>query len=176
MEKVTWYGSGEKPKMAEGQSSANGQVLSFQVGSVRSGEVAQVSNSGTGNEVVLDFVLPRGEKGEDSDSGIIGLGTILDGLFFDIETLKELLPFRSVQLGRADNSNMQLVENGQAACYKITFPVAFSKVPVLLVTVSCAAQQVPMLQVIEQTATYFLVAAENGGSGCLINWVAFETY
>lgn len=44
--------------------------ISINIGSVSSGEVPSVSNSGTETDVVLDFSLVPGEKGDKGDSGI----------------------------------------------------------------------------------------------------------
>lgn len=184
MEKITWYGSGEKPQAANGSGGAGENALSFRIGSVHSGDTPSVSNSGTGGNVVLDFVLPKGEKGEkgeQGDSNLAGISAFFEGLSVELAILKEMLPFSSMQMGKelcvASNPNVKLVETygtGNAACYKISYPTPFSQVPVLLVTSSRSTRQMRMIEILEQTATHFLVASNYWGSDCLINWVAFE--
>ncbi len=187
MGKITWYGSGEKPQAANGSYGVGENALSFRIGSVRSGNTPSVSNSGTGGDVVLDFVLPKGEKGEKGEKGaqgdgnLAGIGGFLEGLSVELAILKEMLPFNSMQIGKAlcvaSNPNVKLVETygtGDAACYKISYPTPFSKVPVLLVTSSRSTRQMRIIEILEQTATHFLVASNYWGSDCLINWVAFE--
>ena len=181
MEKITWYGSGEKPQAANCSDGVGENALSFRIGSVRSGDTPSVSNSGTGGNVVLDFVLPKGEKGEPGDSNLAGIGGFFEGLSVELAILKEMLPFNSMQIGKelcvASNPNVELVEKygtGNAACYKISYPTPFSQVPVLLVTSSRSTRQMRIIEILEQTATHFLVASNYWGSDCLINWVAFE--
>lgn len=177
---TTWYGSGDKPLCKTG-SGDNGSTFSFRVGSVRSGDKAEVSNSGTGSNVVLDFVLPKGEKGEKGDGGASGIGALFEGLSVEIATLQDMLPFQSMQMGKelcvVSNPNVTQVETwgiGNSACYKITYPMPFSKVPVLMVTSSRSTRQLRAFEVVEQTATHFLVASNYWGNDCLVNWVAFE--
>lgn len=179
MDKVTWYGSSSKPLADAGERvEASGQVLNIRIGKVIAGDNASVTNSGTGNDVVLDFVLPRGEKGE---SSLAGISAFFEGLSVELAILQEKLPFQSMQMGKElcvpNNPNVQLVETwgtGNSACYKITFPTPFSDVPVLLVSSSRATRQMHLLEVVEQTATHFLVASNYWGNDCLVNWVAFE--
>ena len=158
MEKITWYGSGGKPQAANGSGGAGENALSFRIGSVRSGDTPSVSNSGTGGNVVLDFVLPKGEKGEKGEKGdgnLAGIGGFLEGLSVELAILKEMLPFSSMQMGKelcvASNPNVKLVETygtGNAACYKIRYPTPFSQVPVLLVTSSRSTQQMRMIEIL----------------------------
>ena len=52
--------------------SADGKPTPIAIGTVTSGEVPMVSNSGTDTDVVLNFVLPKGDKGDKGDQGIEG--------------------------------------------------------------------------------------------------------
>lgn len=52
--------------------SADGEPTPIAIGTVTSGEVPMVSNSGTDTDVVLNFVLPKGDKGDKGDQGIEG--------------------------------------------------------------------------------------------------------
>ena len=49
--------------------SADGEPTPIAIGTVTSGEVPMVSNSGTDTDVVLNFVLPKGEKGDPGKDG-----------------------------------------------------------------------------------------------------------
>lgn len=52
--------------------SADGKPTPIAIGTVTSGEVPMVSNSGTDTDVILNFVLPKGEKGDKGDQGLQG--------------------------------------------------------------------------------------------------------
>lgn len=52
--------------------SADGKPTPIAIGTVTSGEVPMVSNSGTNTDVILNFVLPKGDKGDKGDQGIEG--------------------------------------------------------------------------------------------------------
>ena len=55
-----------------GQDGADGAAATIVVGNVTTGEAGtdvQVTNSGTTNEAVFDFVIPKGEKGDKGDQG-----------------------------------------------------------------------------------------------------------
>lgn len=57
-------------KGQQGEQGERGEsALTFDVGSVTTGDVPSVTNSGTQQDVVLDFVLPKGEKGDKGDKG-----------------------------------------------------------------------------------------------------------
>lgn len=58
---------------ADGQDGAPGAAATIEVGDVTSGSTAQVSNSGTPNAAVFDFVLPVGPKGEAGADGADGV-------------------------------------------------------------------------------------------------------
>ena len=51
-------------------STLKGKSATIKVGTVQSGQNASVENSGTNTDAVLDFILPKGDKGEN------GLDTI----------------------------------------------------------------------------------------------------
>lgn len=54
---------------APGKDGAPGQAATIQIGTVTDGDTAAVTNSGTDNAAVLDFVLPRGAQGESGPAG-----------------------------------------------------------------------------------------------------------
>ena len=47
-------------------------ALTVAVGNVTSGETASVSNSGTATDIILDFVIPKGDKGDTGAQGPVG--------------------------------------------------------------------------------------------------------
>lgn len=47
-------------------------ALTVAVGTVTSGETASVVNSGTATDIVLDFVIPKGDKGDTGEQGPVG--------------------------------------------------------------------------------------------------------
>ena len=49
--------------------SADGKPTPIAIGTVTSGEIPMVSNSGTDTDVVLNFVLPKGDKGDPGKDG-----------------------------------------------------------------------------------------------------------
>lgn len=63
------------PEVSVGPQGPEGKAASIRVGSVLTGEPgsqAAVSNSGTENNAILDFVLPRGQIGPTGPSGVDG--------------------------------------------------------------------------------------------------------
>ena len=57
---------------ADGQDGAPGSAATIEIGNVTSGSTAQVSNSGTPNAAILNFVLPVGPPGQDGQDGADG--------------------------------------------------------------------------------------------------------
>lgn len=72
----------------KGQQGIQGErgesALTFRIGSVTQGDVPNVTNSGTQTDVVLDFVIPKGEKG---DTGDTGSGTTINVGGFAVDNL-----------------------------------------------------------------------------------------
>ena len=56
----------------DGLNGKDGRDATISIGSVRSGTDAYVSNSGTPINAVLDFIIPKGEKGDKGDKGETG--------------------------------------------------------------------------------------------------------
>lgn len=62
---------------ADGQQGPKGDTaLSVTVGSVSEGTTASVINSGTNKDIVLDFVIPKGPKGDTGPKGADGSTTL----------------------------------------------------------------------------------------------------
>lgn len=64
--------AGDNIKIEDNVISANGEPTPIAIGTVTSGEVPMVSNSGTDTDVILNFVLPKGDKGDKGDQGLQG--------------------------------------------------------------------------------------------------------
>ena len=70
------------PKGDTGETGAQGiqgpagpkgdTALTVSVGTVTSGENPSVTNSGTATDIVLDFVIPKGDKGDTGEQGPVG--------------------------------------------------------------------------------------------------------
>ena len=61
------YFETQPPLFGEGPKGEPGEAATVAVGTVTSGSTAQVTNSGTNTDAVLDFVLPKGDKGDTGD-------------------------------------------------------------------------------------------------------------
>ena len=61
--------AGDNIKIEDNVISAAPKPTPINIGTVTEGDTAMVSNSGTDTDVVLNFVLPRGEKGEPGKDG-----------------------------------------------------------------------------------------------------------
>ena len=64
--------AGDNIQIVGNTISADGKPTPIAIGTVTSGEVPMVSNSGTDTDVVLNFVLPKGDKGDKGDQGLQG--------------------------------------------------------------------------------------------------------
>ena len=64
--------AGDNIKIEDNVISADGEPTPIAIGTVTSGEVPMVSNSGTDTDVILNFVLPKGDKGDKGDQGLQG--------------------------------------------------------------------------------------------------------
>lgn len=63
------------PRGIKGENGADGMAASITIGTVNTGaagSTAQVTNGGTATEAVLNFIIPRGDKGETGDKGATG--------------------------------------------------------------------------------------------------------
>lgn len=56
----------------KGEDGADGAAATIRVGTVTSGMTASVTNAGTQNAAVFNFVLPKGDKGDKGDTGATG--------------------------------------------------------------------------------------------------------
>lgn len=61
--------AGDNIKIEDNVISAAPKPTPINIGTVTSGEVPMVSNSGTDTDVILNFVLPKGEKGDPGQDG-----------------------------------------------------------------------------------------------------------
>lgn len=82
-------------KGAKGDAGAKGDSGTISIGEVKSGEIAEVTNSGTSTDAIFNFVLPKGEKGEPGEpgeKGADGTGVNILGTYESEEILKENHP------------------------------------------------------------------------------------
>lgn len=70
---IVGNGSGE----GGGGAGTPGAAATIQIGTVTSGQTAQVTNSGTPNAAVLDIVLPKGDKGDPGTDGVDGVNAVV---------------------------------------------------------------------------------------------------
>ena len=61
------------PKGDPGKDGKNGESATVSVGTVVSGSEASVENVGTANDAVLNFVLPKGDRGVQGKAGPQGI-------------------------------------------------------------------------------------------------------
>lgn len=63
----------------QGVKGDTGDAATITVGSVTSGSVPSVVNSGTTEAAIFDFTLPKGDQGEQGNAGTISVGTVTSG-------------------------------------------------------------------------------------------------
>ena len=73
------YFETEPPLFGQGEQGVPGEAATIAVGTVTSGTTPNVTNTGTNTDAVLNFVLPKGDKG-DTGVGIPAGGTALQVL------------------------------------------------------------------------------------------------
>ena len=69
------------PRGLDGEPGVAGRSSTIQIGSVVSGETPMITNTGTENDAIFNFTLPKGDKGDKGDNGEDGQ----DGKSFDIK-------------------------------------------------------------------------------------------
>lgn len=95
------------PLFGEGPKGEPGEAATVAIGSVTDGTSAQVTNSGTNTDAVLDFVLPKGDKGDKGD-GVPAGGTALQYLRKDVtgaNTEWATLSKATIGLSNVDNTS-----------------------------------------------------------------------
>lgn len=101
------YFETKPPLFGQGPKGDPGEAATIEVGSVTSGETPSITNSGTANDAVLDFVLPKGDKGDRGD-GVPDGGTALQYIRKDATgtgTEWATLNKDSVGLSNVDNTS-----------------------------------------------------------------------
>lgn len=82
-------------KGAKGDPGEKGESGTISIGEVKSGLIAEVTNTGTSNDAIFNFVLPKGDKGdpgEPGEKGADGTGVNILGTYESEEILKENHP------------------------------------------------------------------------------------
>jgi len=101
------YFETKPPLFGQGPKGDAGEAATVTVGTVTKGTEANVTNSGTSNDAILDFVLPKGDKGERGD-GVPDGGTALQYIRKDANgdaTEWATLDKGSVGLPNVDNTS-----------------------------------------------------------------------
>lgn len=101
------YFETKPPLFGEGPKGEPGEAATVAIGIVSSGSVPEVTNTGTNKDAVLDFVLPKGDKGDKGD-GVPAGGTALQYVRKDSAgtgTEWATLTKSSVGLGNVDNTS-----------------------------------------------------------------------
>lgn len=101
------YFETKPPMFGEGPQGVPGEAANITVGAVTGGATASVTNSGTNQNAVLDFVLPKGDKGDKGD-GVPSGGSALQYIRKDASgavTEWATLDKSAVGLGNVDNTS-----------------------------------------------------------------------
>lgn len=80
----------------DGTNGSDGSSATVEVGSVSSGTTASVTNSGSSSAAVLDFVLPKGDKGDTGPAGADGTGVTILGSYDTVSELQSAHPTGNV--------------------------------------------------------------------------------
>lgn len=110
-------------KGQQGEQGERGEsALTFDIGSVTTGDMPSVTNSGTEQDVVLDFVLPKGEKGDKGDKGdstITVGGFVVSNVNFDSDPQGQLNSKLNNNFGSGNAGRfLQVDENGQVVAVR----------------------------------------------------------
>ena len=100
---------GEKGEQGE-KGDRGDTALTFAIGEVVSGETASVTNVGTGQDIVLDFVLPKGDKGEVTQSIIEVGGKIVDKVEFKSDPQTQIDKKLDSKLGVENAGKLLIVD------------------------------------------------------------------
>ena len=100
---------GEKGEQGE-KGDRGDTALTFAIGEVVSGETASVTNVGTGQDIVLDFVLPKGDKGEVTQSIIEVGGEIVDKVEFKSDPQTQIDKKLDSKLGVENAGKLLIVD------------------------------------------------------------------
>lgn len=106
-------------------------ALTFAIGTVTSGDTASVTNVGTGQDIVLDFTLPKGDKGEVTQSIIEVGGEIVDKVEFKSDPQTQIDKKLDSKLGVENAGKLLIVdEAGEISVAETTSTIDESdKVP-----------------------------------------------
>lgn len=121
---------GEKGEQGE-KGDRGDTALTFAIGEVVSGETASVTNVGTGQDIVLDFVLPKGDKGEVTQSIIEVGGAVVDKVEFKSDPQTQIDKKLDSKLGVENAGKLLIVdEAGEISVAETTSTIDESdKVP-----------------------------------------------
>ena len=140
-----------------GGTGTPGRAATIKVGTVVSGNTASVTNVGTSNDAVFNFVLP---KGADADTSVI---QSLQSNMQDVQnTLKSVDKYSEYEERYIAFSASELPANN--ALKQINFLRTFSTVPFIQITLDIQDPTVRVAYYANVTKTGFQIASNFGGS------------
>ena len=140
-----------------GGTGTPGRAATIQVGTVVSGSTASVTNVGTSNDAVFNFVLP---KGADADTSVI---QSLQSNVQDVQnTLKSVDKYSEYEERYVAFSASELPAN--TAFKQINFLRAFSTIPFIQITLDIQDTTVRVPYYGNVTRTGFQIGSNFGGS------------
>ena len=149
-----------------GGTGTPGRAATLQVGTVVSGSTASVTNVGTSNDAVFNFVLP---KGADADTSVI------QSLQSDVKniqnTLKSVDKYSEYEERYVAFSAAEMPANN--ALKQINFNRTFSTIPFIQITLDVQDVTVRIAYYSNVTTTGFQIGSNYGGA---IKGVWYKAY
>ena len=140
-----------------GGTGTQGLAATIKVGTVVSGDTASVTNVGTSNAAVFNFVLP---KGADADTSVI---QSLQSTVQDVQKeLKSVDKYSEYEERYVAFSNSELPANN--ALKQINFGRTFSTIPFIQITLDIQDATVRIPYYANVTKTGFQIASNYGAS------------
>ena len=140
-----------------GGTGTPGQAATIKVGTVVSGNTASVTNVGTSNDAVLNFVLP---KGADADTSVIqSLQSTVQGVQNELKSVDKYSEYEERYVAF---SAAELPPNN--ALKQITFTRTFSTIPFIQITLDIQDTVVRVPYYANVTKTGFQVGSNYGAS------------
>ena len=140
-----------------GPQGPQGRAATIKVGTVVSGNTASVTNVGTSDDAVFNFVLP---KGADADTSVIqSLQSNVQDVQNALKSVDKYSEYeeRYVAFGVADRP-------GNSALKQINFTRTFSTIPFIQITLDMQDTAVRIAYYANVTTTGFQIGSNFGGS------------
>ena len=156
-EKLEYSTGGSGGTGGTGGTGTPGRAATIKVGTVVSGNTASVTNVGTSNDAVFDFVLP---KGADADTSVI---QSLQSNVQDVQNaLKSVDKYSEYEERYVAFSASELPANN--ALKRINFARTFSTIPFIQITLDIQDTTVRVPYYGNVTTTGFQIASNYGGA------------